>query len=268
MLAAIRRKFFARWRRAFLHNERDANIDGRGQWQLKLFKTRLGNYYLPTNVPTDIIIKEMMAGRVFESEIVEVAKKYIKKGTAVLDVGANFGQMTLLFSDLVGKRGVVFSFEADDFVFEVLKKNIAANRRGNIAPICKAVYNACGHTMFYPVPDFQRFGSFGSYGLDPNATHGRKVETITIDSLNIQQPISFMKVDIQGSDLFALQGSTETIRKHQMPIIFEFEAQFQEEFKTSLDDYLRFIETIDYEIKQILGINYLIVPKHGVSGAS
>lgn len=231
---------------------------------LALFKTSLGNYYLPTDRPTDIVIREMMSGRVFDAEIVEVAKQYITKGSTVLDVGANFGQMTLLFSEFVGKQGRIFSFEADDFVFNVLRKNIAANDRHNITPICKAVYNVSGHTMFYPVPDFQRFGSYGSYGLDPNAKDGRAVDTITIDHLNIQDHISFMKIDVQGSDLFALQGSVETILRHRMPIIFEYEAQFQDEFQTSLEDYLEFIKAIDYKIKKVIEIgftrNYLIVP--------
>jgi len=228
---------------------------------LELFQTALGKYYLPTDRPTDIIIKEMMSGRVFEPEIVAAAKPYITKGSTVLDVGANFGQMTLLFSEFVGKRGCVYSFEADAFIFEVLQKNIAINKRNNIKPICNAVYNVSGRTLFYPVPDFQRFGSYGSYGIDPNAKDGRSVETITIDSLNIQDHISFMKVDIQGSDLFALQGSVETIKKHQMPIIFEYEEQFQDEFQTSLEDYLQFINAIDYRVEKIIGINYLIVPK-------
>ena len=227
---------------------------------LKLFKTALGKYYLPTDRPTDIVIQEMMSGRVFEPEIVEVGKQFITKGSTVLDVGANSGQMTLLFSEFVGKRGRVFSFEADDFIFDVLKKNITVNKRRNITPICKAVYNTSGRTLFYPIPDFQRFGSYGSYGIDPNAKEGRSVETITIDSLDIQDHISFMKVDIQGSDLFALQGSVETIRRHQMPIIFEYEDRFQEEFRTSLDDYFKFIEAIDYKIEKVIGINYLILP--------
>lgn len=228
---------------------------------LKLFKTPLGKYYLPTDRPTDIVINEMMSGRVFEPEIVAVARQYITKGSTALDVGANFGQMTLLFSEFVGKRGHVFSFEADDFICDVLKKNIAVNKRNNITPVCRAVYNVCGRTVFYPVPDFQRFGSYGSYGIDPNAENGRSVETITIDSLNIQDHISFLKVDIQGSDLFALQGSVETIKRHQMPIIFEYEDQFQAEFHTSLDDYLQFVKDVDYRIEKVIGINYLILPQ-------
>ncbi len=229
---------------------------------LSLFKTPIGNYYLPADVEKDVIVNEMKAGRVFEPEIVEVAKQYITEGSTVLDVGANFGQMTLFFSQFVGEKGRVISFEADNFSFSVLEKNIAANSRTNIMPICKAVYDKTGEEMFYPVPDFKRFSSYGSYGLDPNAKQGRKVESLAIDSLNIQSPISFMKVDVQGSDLFVLRGAVETIRRHQMPILFEYEEQFQAEFKTSWNDYLKLIESIDYKVERVINnMNYLIVPK-------
>jgi hypothetical protein len=94
-----------------------------------------------------------------------------------------------------------------------------------------------------------------------NATAGRTVKTLTIDRLNINTPISFMKVDIQGSDLFALRGAVETIKRHRMPIIFEFEQQFQAEFRTSFQDYVDFVNSISYRFaKLVMDINYLIVP--------
>ena len=229
---------------------------------LALYKTPIGNYYLPVNITTDIIINDMKAGRMFEPEIIKIAKQYIRKGSTVLDVGANLGQMTIFFSKFAGQEGRVYSFEADDFIFSILQKNIAANNCLNITPMCTAIYDKAGTTMIYPVPDFQRFGSYGSYGLDPNAKEGRKIKTLTIDSLGIQTPISFMKVDIQGSDLFAMRGAVETIKKHRMPILFEYEEQFQNEFHTSWDDYKKFIDSISYRIEKIIyGINFLIVPK-------
>jgi len=234
---------------------------------LSLYQTVIGDYYLPTNVSTDIVINAMREGRIFESEIIEVAKQFISLGSVVLDVGANFGQMTLVFADLVGEEGQVFSFEADDFVHDILSKNISVSKHQNINSICKAVYDRNDQTIFFPVPDFKRFGSYGSYGLAPKAVNGRKVETITIDSLNIENQISFMKVDVQGSDLFVLKGAIDTINRHQMPIVFEYEEQFNDEFNTSFDDYLKFIESIDYRVEQIiLGINYLIVPNSKKGG--
>ena len=81
-------------------------------------------------------------------------------------------------------------------------------------------------------------------------------------SININTPISFMKVDIQGSDLFALRGAVDTIKRHRMPIIFEFEQQFQAEFGTSFQDYVDFVNSISYRFERlVMDINYVIVPR-------
>jgi FkbM family methyltransferase len=233
-----------------------------GKPPLNLFVTPIGTYFLPSDAPDDIIIRRMKAGQVFEREVVESLRPYVAEGSAVVDVGANLGQMTLQFSDMAGAAGRVYSFEADEYVFHVLNKNVVANAKTNVTPVWAAVYDTCGQTVFYPVQDFQRFGSYGSYGIDPNATDGRGVATITIDSLNIEHPISLIKVDIQGSDLFALRGARDTIQRHKPTIIFEFEQQFQSEFGTSFEDYMEFVKSIDYKVdKTINGINYLIVPQ-------
>lgn len=230
---------------------------------LYFYKTAIGNYYVPADAIKDNIVINMKKGKIFEPEIVDVANRYVKNGTTVLDVGANLGQMSLLFSKFTGENGQVLSFEADDFIFNILQKNISANNCKNVKAILGAVYDCDGKRMFYPVQDFKRFGSYGSYGIDPTAKKGRSINTITIDSLNINKPISFMKVDIQGSDLFALKGAVKTIMKNRMPIIFEFEQQFQNEFDTTFQDYIEFIQSISYKVKEVVNkINYLILPKN------
>jgi FkbM family methyltransferase len=199
---------------------------------------------------------------VFEPEVVAEARRHIRPGTAVLDVGANFGQMAVLFARLVGEQGTVHAFEADPFVCELLRRNVAENACRNVIVHEGAVWNQANRTLIFPEPDFQRFGSYGSYGIDPRAQEGRNVRSLTIDSLEIEQSVSFMKVDVQGSDLFALQGAEDTIRRNQMPVLFEFETQFQAEFGTSFNDYTAFIAHIGYEVTGVvLGINYLISPR-------
>jgi FkbM family methyltransferase len=228
---------------------------------LFFYNTSLGKYYVPADATRDCIVACMKKGAIFEPEIVDVARRYIKKDSIVLDVGANLGQMSMLFAELTGAEGQVLSFEADDYIFRILQKNIDVNNHHNIRAYLAAVYDKDGKEMFFPVQDLKRFTSYGSYGLDPNAKEGRTIKTLTIDSLNIQDPISFMKIDIQGSDLFALKGAIQTIKKHQMPIIFEFEQQFQKDFNTSFQDYIDFIRSISYRVEEVVnGINYLIIP--------
>jgi len=239
----------------------DPKVQAFGRPPLDLYKTPIGSYFVPSDAPNDIVIRRMRAGKVFEEEIIEAVRPYVRSDSVVLDVGANFGQMSLLFSDLVGPGGHVYAFEADDFICYVLKLNIAINRKTNISAIDRAVYDTCDEILKYPRQDFARFESYGSYGIDPNASEGRAVKTITIDSLGIEAPISVIKVDIQGSDIFALRGAVETIRRHQPAIIFEYEEQFQAAFKTSARDYDEFIRNIGYRAHKVVnGINYLILP--------
>ena len=235
------------------------------QERVQLYETPTGRYYLPTDAPQDHVIQCIKTGGIFEPEIIETAKAYIWPGSTVLDVGANFGQMSVFFSRFVGAGGEVHSFEADPFVYELFLKTLAANNCQNVTAHLGAVYDRPNQQLFYPVQDFKRAQAYGSYGIDPKATAGRTVKTLTIDGLNINTPISFMKVDIQGSDLFALRGAVETIKRHRMPILFEFEQQFQAEFGTSFQDYVDFVNSISYRFEKVVmeieSINYLIVPR-------
>ena len=226
-------------------------------------ETALGNYYVPCGAPNDIIARDMRAGRVFEPLVLETARQWIRPGTVVLDVGANFGQMAILFSHLVGDVGMVFAFEAQAYSFAILQRNIRANYRENVRAIFGAVLDGSREEVFFPNPDFHRFPSYGSYAVELESGTAKEyaVKTLTIDELQIDRPISFFKIDTQGCDLFVLRGARETILRHQMPVLFEYEQEFQEEFGTTFEDYFNFVKSINYRIKEVVDrINYLIVP--------
>jgi len=195
-------------------------------------ETPIGKYYLPIQFEMDAVASTLARGKFFEPEIIEVAKRYIRKGTAVLDLGANFGQMSIEFSQLAGESGKVYSFEAQNFVFHFLKKNIEANNCRNVILFENAVYNKDGEPVYFPPHDFSETSAFGGapysgLAVVGNANEGIEVRTMTIDSLDIDIPVSFMKVDLQGADLFAMQGAMNTILKHKPVIIFEYEQPIQ-----------------------------------------
>ncbi len=230
--------------------------------ELELFHTKTGNYYLPKYAKRDVIVSTIISNAIFDEPIYELSKSYIANGTTVLDVGSNFGQMALLFSNLVGDKGLVYAFEADDFIYDVLKKNVAANSKKNIVPNYGAVHNKSNTTLFFPLQDFKRFDTYGSYGIDYVNGKGRAVNTLTIDDLNIETPISFMKVDVQGGDLYAMQGAIKTIAKHKMAILFEYEYLFEEEQSFNFQQYVEFVEKINYKFVRVInGHNFLILPK-------
>jgi FkbM family methyltransferase len=231
--------------------------------ELTFYQTATGNYYLPTKAYTDVVANTIIDNGIFEKEVIDLASKYIKTGNTVLDIGSNFGQMSILFSNMVGEEGTVHAFDADDWIFEILKKNIEANKKtGKILPHFGAVHNVAGETLIFPEQDFKEYNAYGSYGIDYTATKGREVKTLTIDSLNIKEPISFMKIDIQGGDLQAMQGAVKTIAKNRMPILFEYEYHFEEKYSFCFQDYVDFVQSINYKFHKVInGHIFLIISK-------
>lgn len=228
---------------------------------LDCYKTPIGTYYIPSDAPEDCIGLRMKAGKIFEEVIFEAARQYIGKGSCVLDVGANFGQMTLLFSKEVGENGAVLSFEAEPYVCYILRQNIKANSANNVQIFQNAVFDKSGEMVVFPVPDIPKSGVYGSFGIDPTAREGRKIPTLAIDDIPIDRHVHFMKVDTQGSDLRVLQGAEQTIRKHKMPILFEYEEEMSKGFGQTFDDYAAFISKVGYKIVRTVNeINFLIVP--------
>jgi FkbM family methyltransferase len=242
----------------------DRYKSGKGEYNCNLYDTPTGKYLLPSFLKKDIVANTIQRGEVFDTAIVDLAKKYLKPHTAFLDVGANYGQMSVIISKYLQGigGGKVYAFEAEPYVGTILERNLLLNECANVQLVLGAVYNKSGETLIFPEPDFMQFQTYGSYGLDPRLRDGREVKTLTIDSLNIPEPVAFIKVDIQGSDLFGMQGAKETIMKHKPVIVFEFEQQFQTKFGTSFNDYVEFVADIGYHFIDIIAdINYVIAPK-------
>ena len=156
----------------------------------------------------------------------------------------------------------IFAFEDQKMAYDSLEKNITANQSNNVMSFYNAVYDMNNDDSNFPKLDQVKFPSDGSYGVDLNTKTGKLAKSITIDSLRFDSPISFMKIDSLRTGLAAMKGAFNTISKHQMPIIFKYEEQLQNDFNTSFQYYIDFVDSINYKfLKTIDEINYLIVPR-------
>ena len=234
--------------------------------KLKLYKTTTGNYYLPQFALKDLIRNEIIDNKIFDRKVYETAIKYVKNDTIVLDIGANFGQLSVLLSKC--KKDVeVYSFEASKYIFEILKKNVQINN-ANVKLFHNLVGNETEQELFIKKLDISKFNTYGSNMIEKtevrneNSANIEKINSIKIDDIFFGKKISFMKIDVQGYDLEVLKGSKNTIIKQQMPIIFEYEEDFAKDFNYTFKNFENFIDEINYKISiQIDKSNYLILPK-------
>ena len=231
--------------------------------ELKFYKTSTGNYFLPKYAYQDVIKKEIIKNRIFDREVFDLSKKFIKPNSIVLDIGANYGQMSILFSKLFPDT-IVHSFEASLFIFNILKKNINQNSKNIEAHNC--VLSDTSGEEYLTLPDISKYRTYGSveveFSNNRDETYNKKIFVKKIDDFYFQKKISLMKIDVEGWDFKVLKGSIETIKKNQMPIIFEYAPEYEKKMNYNLNDFINFFKELDYIFLTSFKNNYLVIPRN------
>ncbi len=151
----------------------------------------------------------------YEKYETKLFKKVLKRGMTVLDIGANIGYYTLIAARKVGINGKVFAFEPEPSNYDLLCKNIEANKFQNVVIIPKAVSNKVKTIKLYLSPENRAEHSFCKY-LNNKFVN---VKTIVLDNFLKNKKIDFVKVDIEGAEAEALQGMQNVIKSNKKLIL-------------------------------------------------
>ena len=151
-----------------------------------------------------------------------VFRRMIKPGDTVIDVGANQGQMTLLFASLVGASGCVIAYEPGPSEFAALTRNVALNGLRNVRLINAAVDEQMGTRAFEYSPEHPTQGRLASPGASSASKKSVQVLTAALDAL-IPEGVrpSMIKVDAEGGGVGALRGARGLIASSWPQIYIE-----------------------------------------------
>ncbi len=142
--------------------------------------------------------------------------KWLTPGMVVVDVGAHIGTFSLAAAAL-GAR--VLAFEALPANFALL----AAGKEANRFELLEAVNSAIGEREGWL--EFFDSGPYGSrrYDAVPAEQSGIRVQATTIDHALAERDIDrvdLLKIDIEGSEMFALEGMQELLAQPEAPALF------------------------------------------------
>lgn len=196
-------------------------------------------------------------------EILSNRRREFGDGVVALDIGANIGTHTVEWAKFMNGWGSVLAFEAQERVFYSLVGNIAINNCFNARGEYKAIGKEPG-TIKIPQPDYFTPSSFGSFEIQQRPTNefiGQsidfsedklvEVQMVSIDALNLNR-VDFIKIDIEGMEMDALEGSVNTIKKFK-PILFI------EKIKSDEVVLKTWLEEMGYQVS-VVDINFLAVP--------
>lgn len=148
--------------------------------------------------------------------------RFLKKEMVAIDVGANLGEYTLFMAKRL-TNGKVISFEPMSKMVELLEENISLNHFKNVQVCPFGLSNKNDIAMVHEVDDqHEGLGTFFLGDRKSKTATGVELRTLdgVWDTLEINR-LDFIKMDIEGSEFYALQGGRNTIAKFRPYILIE-----------------------------------------------
>jgi FkbM family methyltransferase len=137
-----------------------------------------------------------------------------KEGDFIIDIGAGMGEDSYVFSKAVGQNGSVFAIEAHPSTFKALSLFLQLNEIKNIKAENTAASNEDGTLWLSSLPDDD--WQCNSLICNNDSEKKVKVSTLQLDNFPIimdQATIDFMKINIEGAEVLALEGARQTLAK-------------------------------------------------------
>lgn len=195
-------------------------------------------------------------------QLLDTRRKHYGDGVVAIDCGANIGAHTVEWASFMHGWGEVLAFEAQERIFYALAGNITLNNCFNARALWAAV-GARNGTIDVPVPDYFKPSSFGSLEIRKKAStefigqdidyapdKARSTQMLALDSLQLPR-VDFMKIDIEGMEMEALEGARQTLARCKPQLMIE-------KIKSNENDIKELLLQAGYQLFP-MGINILAV---------
>ncbi len=214
------------------------------------------------------ISRSLMYTGEWEPHITNILKDVLKEGMTMIDVGANIGAHTLISSKIVGENGKVYAFEPCKINHDILVQNCMINRCSNTT-IFKLGCSDKSTNMFIE-SKWNTTNKEENYGCvvlqqSPTGDNDEEINIVSLDEIftsefntkdfeDKNKRIDLIKIDAEGMEDRVLLGFKNLIQKYKPLMIVEIH-------QGELKDVKQIIENMNYELKQIGGIDFIAIPK-------
>jgi FkbM family methyltransferase len=196
----------------------------------------------------------------YEVEVGSILSELITKDTTFIDVGANIGYFTILFSRLAK---AVYAFEPVPSVFSSLSRNISLNDLQNVRALQYAVSKERGRLRI--------FESRISEGHDSTIRRSEHDKSILVDGVSLDEAIEpsvgdvVMKVDTEGSEMDVLLGALGLIRSGKVSaIVLEWARRIYPRMTNLRERFALYSSLGTVEVLDELRGSYKVVERHEV----
>jgi FkbM family methyltransferase len=152
---------------------------------------------------SDHITKQIEKLSFYELETLEYVRGIYVPNTTIFDIGANIGNHTLYFAGILGAQ--VVAVEPNEAALKLLRKNVTQNLLDSLVTVVAAGIGASeGWGRVIQGSERNRGSATMEMGVG-------SVRVVTLDALPSSDPVSLVKIDVEGMELDVLRGAGKLI---------------------------------------------------------
>ncbi len=189
-----------------------------------------------------------------EKKEVDFIKSKFVDGCNAIDVGANLGFYTLLFSS-ISPKGKIYAFEPSNENYQKLVENINLNNCNNVFINKLALSDYSGSSNLFLTKDINEGGY---YLLKQNNSQNQFLEKIEVKKGDeiIDKNIfyDFVKIDVEGHEIQVLNGMRKILENNVKYLIIETYNQFE-----AINSYLK---KFNFDLVFNTKINSIFIKHH------
>ena len=191
--------------------------------------------------------KNFLKDNPHEEGEVKFLESIVKEGMNAIDIGANIGITTVAIAKRIRRGGKLYSFEPVPEYSNILKENVSSNGLENMKVYELAVTDQVGRAPFYQ-------NGLSSGIVFEEGAKSFEVSTTTIDRFLIGEKIEridLINMDCEGSELLALKGAKETLRKNKVKIFCEIHHDFLKQLGQSVEELVQYLQGLEFQVQSV-----------------
>lgn len=198
--------------------------------QLLGFDTNRGKIYLNEN---DCYMVDVFKNNKYwyEDTLFQLINNFIPSDKNILEIGGHCGTSSIFHSRFLKENNVIYIFEPQQQMFDILNKNIEVNNLySKIKTFKSAVFCKNGFTHMNSsdidgtvkgnIKILENNNKPINYGGISLGKNGELVDCIKLDDLDFEN-IGYLRCDAQGSEPFIFSTATQFIKKHRPVILYK-----------------------------------------------
>jgi FkbM family methyltransferase len=197
--------------------------------------------------PNDAIAQHIKLGKLWEPHFKPVIDLFINPGDTVIDCGANFGYNSVLMGKRLNNDGLLIAFEPQRIIHQQLNGNLILNNIYNSISYQVALGSESNTITMRPVDYELPWVNIGDTSVGDG---GEEVSIYKLDDFEFGK-VNFIKMDVQGYELFTLEGAKELLKKFQPNLFIEIESHQLIKFGIAESKLVEYIKSFGYRMFKI-----------------